>query len=172
MPNWCNNWTHFRHEDKKEVERLQQAAKEGKLFAEFVPNPNGPDAEDWYAHNVANWGTKWDTEANTDAPIDYDEDAKLYTLSIGFDTAWSPPIQFYEHLLEQGWTVDAYYFEPGMNFCGTFTEGFDDYYEIPETPEEAEENLPEDLEEVFGICDMLWERRENEAWEEEDEEEQ
>lgn len=161
MPNWCNNWTHFRHEDKREVERLQEAAKNGRMFEEFVPNPQGPTAEDWYAFNTANWGTKWDTEANTDVPINYDEDTKLYTLSIGFDTAWSPPIAFYEALTDMGWTINGYYFEPGMNFCGKWDEGIDDCYDIPETAEEAEEVLPEDLEELFDICQMLYDREEN-----------
>ena len=170
MPNWCNNWTHFRHSDKAQLERLQKAASEDRLFSEFVPNPAGPNADDWYEHNISNWGTKWDTSAASEHPIEYDSDTGLYTLSISFDTAWSPPLRFYDNLLEQGWDVDAYYFEPGMNFCGKWSNGYDDHYEIPETAEEAEEQLPEDLEEVFDICQMLWDRQEEEEWEEEDEE--
>ena len=29
-----------------------------------------------------------------------------------------------------GWEITAYYFEPGMNFCGVFDNGEDDYIEI------------------------------------------
>ena len=83
-------------------------------------------------------------------------------MSVSFDTAWSPPIKFYEKLQEQGWEVKAYYFEPGMNFCGIWDDGDDDYYEIPSTPEEAEDILPQDLEEVFDICQMLYDREEEE----------
>ena len=168
MPNWCSNWTHFRHSDKLEVERLKAAGEAGNLFAEFVPNPAGEDSEDWYAHNTTEWGTKWDAGIQSDNPIEFDSGDNLYTLSASFDTAWSPPLAFYEHLQNQGWQIDAYYFESGMNFCGKWSDGFDDYYDIPETAEEAADLLPEDLEEVFDICQMLHDREEENENEDED----
>ena len=39
MPNWCYNKVTFSHEDPKEITRLINAAKVGKLFNEFYPMP-------------------------------------------------------------------------------------------------------------------------------------
>ena len=46
-----------------------------------------------------------------------------------FDTAWSPPLGLYERLKVLGYTVKAYYFEPGMCFAGEWIDGEDTYYE-------------------------------------------
>jgi len=60
-----------------------------------------------------------------------------------FDTAWSPPIGWYEALNALDMTVEAYYFESLMQFCGQWSnpvEGivdehidFTDHGEIPYT---------------------------------------
>ena len=48
----------------------------------------------WYDFCVNEWGTKWDTECHS---VDiYEEHPD--TLEAVFDTAWAPPIQFYEKL--------------------------------------------------------------------------
>ena len=38
-----------------------------------------------------------------------------------FETAWSPPIGWYEALNALDMTVEAYYFEPGCAFCGQWS---------------------------------------------------
>lgn len=183
MPNWCNNWTHFRTTDRTQAERLVKAFEEKRPFQEFVPCPQelidtvsgypGEDQKaahdaqvalnvekyghrDWYSWCISNWGTKWDTESYDSPTIDGTDGE--FTVSVSFDTAWSPPTQFYEHMIAQGWSVTGYYVEWGMNFCGIWDEGNDQTYEIPDTPEEAEEMLPNDLEEVFDICQVLYDR--------------
>ena len=50
-------------------------------------------------------------------------------MSVSFDTAWSPPLGLYERLKVLGYTVKAYYFEPGMQFAGEWTDGEDVYWE-------------------------------------------
>jgi hypothetical protein len=178
MPNWCNNWTHFRHTDRTQAERLVAAFEKKWLFDEFHPcplelrnidSPNRDEGQvaaliekygyaDWYSWCVNNWGTKWDTEAY-DIP-EIVEDGDEFVVSVSFDTAWSPPVPFYHYMAEQGWNITGYYVEWGMNFCGVWDDGVDESYEIPETAEEAERELPPDLEEVFDICQTLADREE------------
>ena len=169
MPNWCSNWTHFSHADKSQLERLKTALAEERLFSEFVPNRAGKDAEGWYEHNISAWGTKWDTGAVCENEIEFCTDDQVYKLSVSFDTAWSPPTAFYQRMEEMGWKITGYYFEPGMNFCGKWDEGSDEYFDIPDTAEEAEDLLPEDINEMFGIVEMLEDREEDERDQDEDE---
>ena len=157
MPNWCSNVATFRHADKSQLERLKTALEEERLFSEFVPNPDGSNVD-----NVLAWGTKWDTGADCEDEIEFDEEDQVYTLSVSFDTAWSPPIEFYQRMEEMGWTITGYYFEPGMNFCGKWEDGDDDFHYIPATARDAEDYLPKDVEEVFDICQMLADREHEE----------
>jgi hypothetical protein len=58
---------------------------------------------------------------------------------LSFDTAWSPPIEFYIFMKGQGFHIRASYFEPGMGFCGDWIDGRDNYYDgewrdFPDTP--------------------------------------
>jgi hypothetical protein len=89
-------------------------------------------ATDWYNWQVANWGTKWDVDANLVSKSDTE-------LTYTFDSAWSPPIQFFvtaspkfpnlKFVLE--------YDEPGMCFRGTATienGDLDDKFEENYTP--------------------------------------
>ncbi len=87
----------------------------------------------WHDWAAANWGTKWDPSAD-DYHVSVDE---TQAISVGFDTAWSSPIEFYKAVEEAGLSVDAKYYEPGMCFYGYFqngselTEGFSDISDIP-----------------------------------------
>jgi hypothetical protein len=78
------------------------------------------------------------------------------TITINFDSAWSPPIAMYEYLeSEQGWEVRAIYHEPGMGFAGRFENGYDDYYELDWTNRESVESLPEDILEFTNALEDL-----------------
>jgi hypothetical protein len=69
---------------------------------------------DWYMWRIANWGTKWDARVG-----DY-EDHNPNEIYVQFETAWSPPENFFK------WFVDQYpnayfrneYDEEGMAFEG------------------------------------------------------
>lgn len=188
MPNWCNNTVEIRHEDPAMITRVQEAFNKGSLLMEFFPTPKElvdtvagfPGEElreaheaqeksnlekygyrNWYDWNVANWGTKWDIGADgQDALV---QDANSLTLN--FDSAWAPPCQAYERLLELGFEILAYYYEPGMGFAGKWDNGDDDYYEISGmTSDEVAATLPDDLDECFAISEYMAE------WEEENQE--
>ncbi len=165
MPNWCMNTVTFKNINPKEISRLQEAFERDELFSEFAPNPNGKDSEDWYAHNINEWGTKWDTGGTADSIHEQTADMIMVT----FDTAWSPPIGFYEIMEELGWEVEAYYYEPGMSFCGKYTTGYgDEYYDVPDTSDEVLEEIPADIDDMFAISEHM---ADNESEQEEEDEE-
>jgi hypothetical protein len=82
------------------------------------------------------------TEYSADEECDWQVDEMGYGLvHLKFDTAWNPPIGWYEALNALEMTVEAYYFEPGMSFCGQWSnpvEGIVDEYIDIDKPE----NIP------------------------------
>jgi hypothetical protein len=150
MPNWCANSTTFKHEDPEQITRMKTAFLEDKLFTEFAPAPTDL-GEYWYHWCIENWGTKWDVNGSDDGVVDLKENE----ITLYFDTAWSPPLEFYIALEDLGFTVEGYYYEPGMNFVGKWDENGDDCYEIPETVEAIEEKIPSDIEQCFNLIENL-----------------
>jgi len=136
MPNWCSNNLTIEHDDRSKVMEFVHAYKEGKVCDHYLPVPrdgNGELITDtthpdyWYNWCVNNWGTKWDIGSDNNEihglkPTVVDNQATMT-----FDSAWSPPIGLYDKLVELGFKVDATYWEPGMAFCGIYTDG-DDHY--------------------------------------------
>ena len=143
MPNWCLNHLTISHPDMDRVDRFESAYMRSDLCETFLPEPKddegnpvvGADYDengnfkmpDWYLWRIKNWGCKWS--------FGYDEDRGLQPtrvdneVTVRFDTAWSPPIGLYECLNALGYSVQAYYFEPGMCFAGEWIDGEDTYYE-------------------------------------------
>jgi hypothetical protein len=165
---------------------VEAAYKRGELFNEFIPVPEAlknPDAstyggenaahydsvraanleqygyESWYEFNVANWGTKWDV-GGEDANFLRTEPTKAI---LNFDTAWSPPDEAFAKMLDLGFRIKLYYWEPGMGFCGIWDNGVDESYDYNDMDlEEMEKTLPEDLDSEFNIVQNISE------WQEED----
>ena len=187
MPNYCSNYAKFTHSDTKQIARVAEAFAKGALMQEFHPCPavledprgtsyGGPEKDeqdalrasnveqhgyaDWYDWRVANWGTKWDVGDN-DADVGYTEGDT--TVGFSFDSAWSPPIEFYSKMQELGFTVKAYYYEPGMAFCGRFDDGDDEEHDIKGNGDWVLENIPDDINEAMGIYDSMA------SWEEDEE---
>lgn len=163
MPNWCQNVANISHENISEVEAIVAELKkdEPQLFNSLVPNPSGEWEYDW---SVSNWGTKWDASV-------YSFSFEDGLLIINFDTAWAPPIAFYEKLEAKGFNVNAYYREEGMAFCGQYYDGSDDYYDYGGmSADEIEAQIPSDIDEMFGISQYQREyEEENEEWDPESE---
>jgi hypothetical protein len=179
MPNWCNNSLTVSHDDPSMLDRFVKGYEGEGVFNEFLPLPVelkgtvapfcGSEAEarrlveaygatDWYDWQVKNWGTKWDI---TDDGNGYTR-PNPNTLSVGFDTAWAPPMEFYQYLESIGFRVEATYFESGMCFVGRYADGVDDYYDYSElSADEVDEQIPAELNEEFCISEMMRE------WEEE-----
>lgn len=193
MPNWCNNYVELQHEDPAMITRAAAALERGEFLQEFIPVPTdlqitagnvgekGSDEQvsheaqiesnmakhgyaDWFSFCTNEWGTKWDVGGDGFGSTIDETGTKL---GASFDSAWSPPIVAYEKLEELGFTVKAYYYEPGMCFTGKYEDGSDDYYEYSNmSSEEVEGSIPEELNEFFNIsADMA-------EWEEENEEDE
>ena len=190
MPNWCNNTVEISHSDPAMIERVKTAFNDGRLLEEFIPVPKdlhivagrvGDDSDqaqkdleaqealnesmygykNWYDWCVNEWGTKWDVGADG-----YPAEVTPYGLTLIFDSAWAPPINAYDKLLDQGFMIRAYYNEGGMAFAGVWDNGDDQFYEYGGlTSEQIREELPETLDEMFGISECV------EEWEAEREEE-
>lgn len=191
MPNWCNNHLVLGHKDSREIGRAKLAILDNNFFQEFHPCPaelldttagflGDTDAQrkleekteanlakygykNWYDWNVANWGTKWD--ASDIEIVSEGYTSKYAEIVITFDTAWAPPIEFYNELVEQGFEVDAMYNEFGMAFCGMYQDGTEHYVEYTS---DTLDDIPEDVDEQFGIKEMFaeWEEDEEETEEE------
>lgn len=194
MPNWCNNFVIFTHENPKMIARLIKGFKGEGLFSEFDPCPQelketlsgcygDPEkdaalavkqqenvkkygAKDWFDWQVQNWGTKWDvsegvTGGITARIVEQSEDGK--TVKLGIDTAWSPPLRFYELLTgEFDFHVEAYYYESGCAFCGYWSsDGDDDTYEIQPSAEWVQNHIPRAIDTCFAISENM------EMWDEE-----
>jgi hypothetical protein len=132
MPNWCLNKITIAHDDPAMVDRFEQAYNAGKTCNEFIPMPEDI-GDGWYDWCVNNWGTKWDVGADTGTEKEERYGLKATRvgnqLSASFDSAWAPPIPLYDKLTELEFKVRASYFEPGMCFCGIYTDGRDNFVE-------------------------------------------
>ena len=191
MPNWCNNTVEISHPDKAKMYELVGAINEGKFcnYAKPVPESlhivagcvGDPDEQkkleedtarnlavhgygNWYDFAVNEWGTKWDVDPYE--KIEYDDQHDGNGITFGFDSAWSPPTGVYEALVEQGFSVKAYYWESGMCFAGVWNNGDDDFYELGGmTAEQIREDIDPELDEVMCISESI------EMWEEDNKEE-
>jgi hypothetical protein len=184
MPNWCSNSVVLKHEDSTFVARARDAAATG-LLNEFIPVPKDltetiagsfGDADkqkeleiqtayniknygysNWYDFCVAEWGTKWDVTGEV-------QDIEGGVM-LNFESAWAPPVEAYSKLRSMGFYVEAMYYEPGVGSCGAWMDGDEDHYNIEGNSEWVQANIPEYIDEAFGISQNMAE------WEEENAEE-
>ena len=137
MPNWCSNNLTVEHDDPAMLDKFVKAYNAGNVCETFVGKH--PEGSDWFDWNIANWGTKWDIgfDENTEKQGRHGTKAILTNnrVNCSFDSAWSPPLGLYEKLVEDGFLVHASYFEPGLGFCGTWINGWDNYIDYSDPDE-------------------------------------
>jgi len=189
MPNWCNNKLKVTHSDPAALEKFKDAWNAGCLLQTLIPCPKElletrsvgyPKSEkksyeqrlqefreqlnieffgykDWYDYNTSAWGTKWDIGYRDDqdnlATVDNE------SIEVTFDSAWSPPIDAYDKLVDMGYGIEAYYFEPGMAFCGRYDEAGGLTLQIKGNSKWARKNIPRDIDDAFNISENMaeWE---------------
>ena len=180
MPNWCNNTLELQHEDPAMIERAKKAFADGKFLEEFIPVPSSlhivagmvgdPDEQkkleedtaknlevhgygNWYDYCVNEWGTKWDVGGDDYNEPQQDSPNKI---TMSFDSAWAPPTAAMDKFMDLGFSVRLYYYEPGMCFAGIYSEDGDDYYDLSDmTSDQVAEDLPSELDEMFGISECM-----------------
>ena len=158
MPNWCENVVTFKHKDTAQIKRLIQAFNEDKLFGEFLPCPPALlEGSGWYEWCNEHWGTKWDINTNGTT---YEYEPNATEITVNFDTAWVPPIAFYQEMEdEMGFEVEAFYSEPGLAFAGHYSDGDDDYYSDIDADNLA--SVPENIVEMFDSFNSWFDEEEN-----------
>jgi hypothetical protein len=157
------------------IQRAFDALERGEFLQEFIPVPpalrdtvaDGSTNEQmvekhgyssWYDYCVGEWGTKWD--CGEQGASDIHPDGKM--LHTYFDTAWSPPCAAYEKLEAMGFGVEAMFYEPGMGYAGTYSDGYDNNIELEGlSADDIEREYPE-LDECFGIAECMREYEEPE----------
>jgi hypothetical protein len=167
MPNWCANSLQITgtKEQIAELETKLDDCKGKDFFNIFgIPDSDAAGAgDDWYAYNLENYGCKWNCTASS-----WDtESGDGTTITISFDSPWAPPNKLFEAIADDYTEVLAYYYEPGMAFCGRFQDGYDECYDIPGTAEEARDTIPDDIDDFFCISEQI---EDNEEDDEEDDE--
>ena len=191
MPNWCSNGVEIRHRDPAKIAALAEAMSKNEFLNHIIPVPEelkdtmagsfGDEKEqrrleeqtarnieqfgygNWYDFCVNNWGTKWDVDLAGTVSIDADG----LGINANFDSAWAPPIQVYEEMLEQGYEVVAYYYEPGMCFVGKWDNGSDECHELSSYSSNTVRNaIGDELDDYFAISESMAE------WESENEDEE
>ena len=188
MPNWCNNTLTLTHEDPAMITRAKDALDRGEFLQEFIPVPEqlkivagcvgDPEEQakleadtarnreelgygNWYDFCVGEWGTKWDVGG--DGQTDIHPDGKM--LHTTFDSAWSPPVNAYDKLVELGFGVNAMYYEGGMAYAGAYDEYGDQEINLEGMSADDIEREHPELDEAFGISECM---REYEAENEEE----
>jgi hypothetical protein len=126
MPNWCSNYIVITgaktaiKKIKKDIESINENdEKYTGVFQTLVGiDPSSTQEEydkgGWYDSNVNYWGTKWDVGVD-DSNFVFEDTS----ITMGPDTAWSPPVGFCTALAKKYKVeVSITYEEPGCNFSG------------------------------------------------------
>ena len=182
MPNWCDNQVTITGPNSV-IDKIEKIVKEedstNGLLNYMSPMPaelrdttadGSKDEEmikktgysDWYGWAVDNWGTKWEVCEF------YGVDRQGDTISFGFSSAWSPPINAYQTFLinmseqKQDVSVKAYYYEGGCDFMGCWDNGDDDCYapsQLKSTDDWWNDGIGAELDEMFNITESMaeWE---------------
>ncbi len=148
MPNYCENILMI----KGSAPEIQYLVDTELSFSMIMPVPsNEKDIVGW---RTENWRTKWDPELITEPYVEPcgELDTELFA-KFRFDTAWSPPIGIYDRLVEKGYCITAYFFEPSCCFAGKYSNGekiliddIENIHELALTSDTAKE-----LKQAFGL---------------------
>lgn len=138
MPNWCENTVSI-FGSKEVVESVMEFVKPNSsdisvdndeptamsLQSIFPIDPEllnsdafTAEGNGWYDWRIANWGTKWDIQANVSILSEYRDD--VYLVDYTFDSAWAPPTEAMIVLSKTfpEIVIHLSYDEPGMGFSG------------------------------------------------------
>lgn len=146
MPNWCSNSITITGPAAK-IRALWDSSKANQGLLEAMV----PIGEWDYGTAVDTWSTKWDVSLEG---LEFMEGQDgTATISGWFESAWAPPIGAYERFCDANddVSIDASYFEPGMDFAGFWSsesgdEYIDNLHDVwkSDTPNELFQRLDEE----------------------------
>lgn len=146
------------------ADKSQQYKKELLEFKEQL-NLKYFGYRNWYDWCVAEWGTKWDigrqAERHESAEVEADAQGNEF-IEVDFESAWSPPTGAYDKLTDLGYIIEAYYYEPGVGFCGRYDSDGDQTFEIRGGYKWVRKNVPRDIDEAFRITENMQQYAEEE----------
>lgn len=175
MPNWCMNMVTVSHPNPKKLQLLVDAYNADRMLDIMVPEPEYArevtgetrsdilDVQDLaalgdaqmeleksrYAWRLGNWGCKWDVRRSHGEP---EASVKEGSATMRFHSPWQPPLRAYEILRDEGFTVQAYYFEPMIGFCGYADDQQQQHVDIIKpTREWIGANVPAHVDEAMGV---------------------
>ena len=177
MPNWCNNSITISGPTET-IKQLWEDAGSGEDFgllqamapmpAELEGTTSPSEGPNWYNWRVNNWGTKWDI-SDEGLELIENEDGTA-EITGWFDSAWAPPIGAYEKFCDDmdNCSLEASYYEPGMDFAGFWSsengdEYCEDLHEEYNTAPEHRSDLFNRLDEEYDLCEQFA------MWDEDDE---
>lgn len=135
MPNWTTTCVTLRHFSSKKIKALKDEIrkKDPQILNHLRPQPDNMfhgDVNDeiakayrekgrpnWHDWNLEFWGTKWDAKR---VEINF---STMNTIELKFQTAYDPPIEWFDHICSKGWKVDAIYREETGYFVGVYKNG-------------------------------------------------
>lgn len=152
MANWCSNDVIITGKNRERLQEIVEGAMNGNFLKTVMPLEEGE-------YQTAVWGTKWDVDCDI---VEMNSEDSIY---LSFASAWSPPIGVYEKLVDEGFEVEASYFEPGMCIVGWWSNDTEEEYDYSnETSETVREFIGEELDDRYGVSELY------ENWEDEDDE--
>ena len=199
MPNWCDNQITITGPNSviDKIEKIVNEEKDGDGLLNFFhpmpkqlkdttspsssadkPQPMIEGFDNWYDWRCENWSTKW--EVNEFYGVDrqhLNDSLDESTISFGFSSAWSPPINAYQtfimNMSEKNLdvSVKAYYYEGGCDFMGCWDNGDDDCYapsELKSTDDWWNDGIGAELDEMFNITESMAEYEAEQEAEKED----
>ena len=184
MPNWCDNtisisgpaeqvspiYTKLKEDEERGLCSVLHPMPKNTFTGNLGEKERKACAEEnipnWYDWCTANWGTKWDT---CDGDWNYEDAGDGQAILSGnFQTAWGPPVGVYTHCQEAhpDLHIEAMYYEGGCAFAGMWNSiDGEDHYSLEGTKKELEDQLPEELNDAFGITECMEEDEEEELTE-------
>jgi hypothetical protein len=123
MPNWCTNSIEIGHKDRDILAAMTKKMRDCGICQAVIP------LEEWsYDEALTKWGTKWELSVDDEVQFDGDEhwtediweNGDNHWIGTFANSAWGPPVEVYTALVEQGFSVKAWWWEPGCEVIGQF----------------------------------------------------
>ena len=149
----CLNKTILSHKETRFINELEEyisLSMEGcdyDIFNLLFPRPEELDEDenilDW---NQAAWGTRCEPDVSSMKRINDN------TIEFSYKTSYTPPIKLYNFLVEEEWTVKAFYHQKDAQFCGCFTnDNGNVQYDYNDDDNSSIARIPHDIREFANL---------------------